>query len=146
MKVDLRDFPHDYGTVVSNPTLKEHNRSFTLDNRSRYLVKKWRIDKVVFKDSTEERCDYLLEVQKHDKFVYYWIELKGKDLVKACRQILNAIRLIDVSEAAEQQARVITTGTSKIDILTLDFVKLDNFMRSKKGRLRAFTNERTEII
>jgi hypothetical protein len=83
MKINLNDFPFDYGVVVSNPTAKEGNRSFTLENLSGYVTKKWSIDKVIFKDEVEQRCDYLIEVQKPDKSVYYWVELKGKDVVKA---------------------------------------------------------------
>lgn len=85
-------------------------------------------------------------MQKVEKRVYYWIELKGKDLVKACRQILNTIRLVNVLEEADQEARVITSATNKIDIRTLDYIRLDNLMRSKKGCLRTYTNQRTEII
>lgn len=83
MNINLTDFPFDYGMAVSTPTAKEGSRSFSLDNQSGYLVKKWTIDKNIFKDNMEERCDYLIEIQKPDRSVYYWIELKGKDLVKS---------------------------------------------------------------
>lgn len=146
MKINLDNFSFDYGTAVSKPTAKDGARSFTLDNQSRYFIKRWSIDKVIFKDSVEERCDYLIEVQKPEKWVYYWIELKGKDLVKACRQILNTIYLVNILEEADQEARVITSGTNKIDIRTLDYLKLDRLMRSKRGCLRTYTNERIETI
>lgn len=146
MKINLNAFAFDYGTAVSNPTANEGNRSFSLNNQSGYVIKKWSIDKIIFKDNNEERCDYLMEVQKPDKTVYYWVELKGKDVVKACRQILSTIRLVNVLEEANQEARVITSGTSKIDIRTLDYLRLDRLMRSKKGRLITYTNERIETI
>lgn len=146
MGINLDDFYFDYGTAVSKPTAKERGRSFILNNKSGYLIRRWSIDKVIFKDSIEERCDYLVEVQKPERRVYYWIELKGKDVVKACRQILNTIRLVSVLEEADQEARVITSATNKIDIRTLDYIKLDGLMRSKRGRLRTFTKERIETI
>jgi hypothetical protein len=146
MRINLDDFDFEYGTAVSKPTAKEGSRSFTLDNQSGYFIRRWGIDEVIFKNSIEERCDYLIEVQKPNNRVYYWIELKGKDLVKACRQILNTIRLANVLEEADQEARVITSGTNKIDIRTLDYINLDRLMRSKRGRLRTYTNEGIEKI
>lgn len=146
MKVNLDDYSFEYGLAVSNPTAKEGNRSFTLENNSEYVIKKWNIDKVIFKGRGEQRCDYLLEVQKPNKSVYYWIELKGKDVVKACRQILNSIRLVAIADLADQEARVLTTGTNKIDIRTLDYLRLNKLMKSKKGSLRIYTNEGLEKI
>lgn len=146
MNINLTDFPFDYGMAVSTPTAKEGSRSFSLDNQSGYLVKKWTIDKNIFKDNMEERCDYLIEIQKPDRSVYYWIELKGKDLVKACRQILNTIRLINYSEEADHEARVITSGTGTIDIRTNDYFRLDRLMRSKNGCLKVYTNKGFEKI
>jgi hypothetical protein len=72
--------------------------------------------------------------------------IKGKRCCESCRQILNSIRLVDVSEQAEQEARVITSGTNKIHIRTLDHVRLDKLMKIKRGSLKIYTNEGLEKI
>lgn len=51
MKINLNNFPFEYGAEVSNPIAEEGSRSFTLDNRSKYFIKKWSIDKIIFNDS-----------------------------------------------------------------------------------------------
>ncbi len=147
MKIDLNDFPFDYGNRESNPTASELGRSFTLRNDSKFIVKRWSIDKVVFKNREEQRCDYLIQViTSIKKPTYFWIELKGKDIVKACRQITNTIELVIVSNRATHEARIITSGTNKIEIRTKEFVGLDNLMRRNGGRLKTYTTEKTETI
>lgn len=146
MKLKLDDFAYDYGKIVSYPTAEENRRSFVLDNRSRSIVKKWAIDKNVFKNNiSDKKCDYLLEVQK-DNIIYFWVELKGKDLTQACRQILRTIELIDISDKAIQHARIITSGTNKIDVRSSEYQKLDKTMRKTGGCLTPYTNKGTEII
>ena len=146
MKIDLNAFPYDYGNKESTPNAAESGRSFTLRNDSKFIVKRWSIDKVVFKNREEKRCDYLIEVTTAIRPTYFWIELKGKDIVKACRQIANTIELVIVSNSATHEARIITSGTNKIDIRTKEFVGLDNLMRRSGGRLKTYTNEKIETI
>lgn len=145
MRIDLDGFPFDYGTAVSNPTAKQGGRSFSLNNNSKHVIKRWAIDNVVFKDRQEERCDYLIKVE-YAYGVYYWVELKGQDLTKGCRQILSTVSLINVSADARQEARVITTGTNRLDIRTNDYNRLDKLMRKAGGCLRAYTKQGTETI
>ena len=146
LKIDLSGFPFDYGTAVSNPTASEGSRSFRLDNQSAFIVRRWAIDKVVFENRNEERCDYLIEVQNPKKTIYYWIELKGKDIIKACRQITSCIDLINVSEDIRQHARIITSGTNQLEIRSNDYSKLKLRMKKTGGHLKTYTNYGSEII
>ena len=143
MKVNLNDYSYDYGTAVSRPTASEFGRTFILDNKSKYIAKKWAIDKVVFRGKINERCDYLIEI---DGNRYYWVELKGKDLKKACCQLLNTLEIVDTSNAKIQEARIITTKTNKIDIRTIEYQKLDKLMGKTGGRLKTYTNQGSETI
>ena len=145
MKINLENFPFDYGKVVSNPSANEGGRSFILDNKSGHVIRRWAIDNVVFKNSTEIRCDYLIEVQKK-KVTYFWVELKGKDLVKACKQILNTINFIHVASEVQQESRVITTGTNTIDIRSIEYQRLDKIMRKTGGCLKSHTTKAIEVI
>jgi hypothetical protein len=72
--------------------------------------------------------------------------LKGKDIIKACRQILNAIRLISISEAAIQYARIVATGVNKLAIRSIDYLRLDTLMRQTGGNLKTYTNFGVEKI
>jgi len=146
MKVNLEDHPFHYGKVVSNPSASEKGRSFSLDNKSGYVVRRWAIDRVVFKDNRKEKkCDYLIEVQRK-KLTFYWIELKGKDLVQACRQVINTINLINVSFDIQQESRIITTGTNTIDIRSIEYQILDRMMRKTGGSLKTHTKMAIEVI
>ncbi len=145
MRVNLNDYKYDYGKEVSNPTAEENGRSFTLQNESKCIVKKWAIDKVVFKDRIDERCDYLILVHKKIEKVYYWIELKGSDVVKACKQILNTIHQIEV-EGRVHEARIVSSKTPAPALRDITYIKLDNQMRKFGGCLKTYTNQGTERI
>ena len=145
MKINLEDFAYEYGKAVSFPTASEGGRSFVLDNQLNHVSRKWAIDKVVFKGREEERCDYLIEVQAN-KTIYYWVELKGKDITKACRQVLSALGLINFVDNIRHEARIITTGTNKIDIRSLEYQRLSKLMLETGGKLLQYTNTKTEVI
>ncbi|MDQ2752789.1 MAG: hypothetical protein M3R72_07180 [Bacteroidota bacterium] len=145
MKVNLNDYEYDYGKDVSNPTAEENGRSFTLQNESKFLIKKWAIDKVVFKDRIDERCDYLILIHKKTEKVYYWIELKGSDIVKACEQIMNTIKQVD-AEIKVHEARIISSKTPIPALRDITYAKLDNQMRKLGGCLKTYTNQGTERI
>ena len=145
MKIDLQNYPFEYGAAVSNPTAKENGRSFLLENQSKLIIKKWAIDKVVFKDRTDERCDYLILVQKETSKVYYWIELKGSDIVKACKQILNTISQIEI-EVKTHEARIVSSKTPVPALRDISYIKLDNQMRKFGGCLKIYTNQGIERI
>jgi hypothetical protein len=146
MSIELTDFEFEYGIAVKIAVASEKGRSFKLENKSEFIIKRWAIDKIVFKNSDEERCDYLIEVSNNEGLIYYWIELKGKDIIKACRQILNAIRLISISEAAIQYARIVATGVNKLAIRSIDYLRLDTLMRQTGGNLKTYTNFGVEKI
>ena len=146
MKINLEDYAFEHGKVVSNPTAEENGRSFILQNDSKYIVRKWAIDKVIFKNRDEERCDYLLLIENKQNNVYYWIELKGRDINKGCGQILSTICLINTEGNAVQHARVISTGTIAPALRNNNYKKLDNFMRVSGGKLQVYTNQGIERI
>lgn len=72
-------------------TVKESGRSFTLKNEASTVILKIKVDGCLIKNE-EERCDYLFEIHEPCTLVYY-LELKGKDIEKACSQLRNTIRL-----------------------------------------------------
>ena len=147
MKIELSNYRDEYESkIVPLPTAKEKGRSFTLDNQSAFLVKKWAIDKNIFKNKPEKRCDYLLLVERKQKPIYYWIELKGSDIIEACRQIRSTIENIYVEKDAILQARIITTRVYTFDLREKDYKKLEAIIGKSKGEIIVHNIHFTERI
>ena len=138
MSVNLDDYGFDYGKAVSYPVAEENGLSFTLQNDSKLVVKKWAVDNVVFKGRKEKRCDYLLFVKGIDIDVYYWIELKGSDVIKACEQILSTINMIVIDKNAIQHSRIISSRVYERDARDNTYRRLDKMMRATGGRLHIY--------
>src|SRR4051794_39277486 len=129
MKIDLRECKYEYGKIVSSPSVEENGRSFTLHNESKYVIWKWAIDKDVFRNKEEKRCDYLLLVDTRERKIYYWIEIIGSDIIEAFRQILSTITNISVEKTAIQQARIIATKAYVPDLRSKDYSKLEEVIK-----------------
>ncbi len=146
MKVNLDDYEYEYGKDVSNPTVEENGRSFTLINESKFIIKKWAIDKKVFKNRTEKRCDYLLFVERRKVNIYYWIELKGEDINEAYKQILSTVSNVNIEQTAVQHARVIATKNRTPDIRNKEYFKLEEIVRKSGGKIIVRINQFSEKI
>ncbi len=75
-------------TSDSKIVLEENNRKIIFDNPCNSSYKKVHIDGEVIKEG--ERCDYLLT--STDEREEYFVELKGKDVLKACSQLKVTIK------------------------------------------------------
>ena len=138
MSTNLDDYEYDYGKAVSYPAAEENGLSFMLQNDSKLVVKKWAIDNVIFKDRKEKRCDYLLFVKGTDVDIYYWIELKGSDVIKACEQILSTISMIVIDKNAIQHSRIISIRVYERDARDNTYRRLDKMMRATGGNLHIY--------
>lgn len=147
MPINLSDYQDEYqGKIVFLPTAKEKGRSFTLDNQSGFLIRKWAVDKNIFKNRVEKRCDYLLLVEKMKKSVYFFIEIKGSDVIEACKQINSTIENIYIEKDAILQARIITTRVYAFDVREKDYKRLEGIIGKAKGKIIVRTNHYSEII
>lgn len=78
---------HKIITSDSKIVFEENSRKIIFENPCKVNYKKVHIDGVVIND--DERCDYLLTSEDERK--EYFVELKGKDVMKACSQLKNTI-------------------------------------------------------
>lgn len=79
---------HKIITSDSKIVLEENCRKIIFENPCMVDYKKVHIDGVVIKEG--ERCDYLLT--SADECEEYFVELKGKDVIKACSQLKMTIK------------------------------------------------------
>ena len=56
----------------------------------------------------ESKCDYLFVV-KHDNIDGYFVEMKGSDINKACKQLLSSIEKLRANITGNIFARIVTT-------------------------------------
>ena len=75
-------------TVDRFIVFKENNRVFKVNNQRYKELVKYYIDKCLIENiQNQKACDYGL---KNDKNIYF-IELKGKNIIQACKQINQTI-------------------------------------------------------
>jgi len=70
---------------------EENGKKFELINKSQFQIRKVKVDFCLNQLRNEKRCDYLMSIDKINKPVVFFIELKGGDLIKAVKQINDSI-------------------------------------------------------
>ncbi len=70
----------------------ENGKLFKLENKSGFFIRKVKVDKCIPQKIGEGRCDYLMNIDENKKI--YFIELKGGDLRKALKQIIDTIEYL----------------------------------------------------
>lgn len=84
-----------------------------LYNISGFPVYQWHIDGDIDKNSTENKCDYLLEIHKTSSIAFFPIEIKGKsNLIHALVQLEATINKYNLNRnGCEINPRVVMKGT-----------------------------------
>ena len=92
-------------------TCQENNRSFTLKNATDFV--KVKIDGVIFPNGDKTvRCDYLfLKEEEQQRIIEIFVELKGKDVEKAVKQLEQSIEMFAQSNKRYAFAVVTTVST-----------------------------------
>lgn len=70
---------------------EENKRKYIANNVNSDLVYRFKIDGEVINNTTQKRCDYLVENETSKNA--FFVELKGVDIGTACMQILETICL-----------------------------------------------------
>lgn len=102
-------------TREKNVTREERKKRYNLLNPERYKVTVFKIDGgIVHNEEDVLACDYLYFVHK-TKPKAVFVELKGKDIAHAIKQITNSMDMIagDFPEA-EKMARIICRSVPRI--------------------------------
>lgn len=70
---------------------EEKGKKFELLNKSQFQIRKIKVDSCLNQLRNEKRCDFLMSIDKINKPIVFFIELKGGDLIKAIKQINDSI-------------------------------------------------------
>jgi hypothetical protein len=103
-------------------TVSENKSKYSLNNPQRREVCKVVIDGCLMTGDQGKQCDYLL--LSCDTSVAYFIELKGKDLSHAIRQLDQSIdQLSSNLDGLRINARVVLSKTQTPDLRTSAYIK-----------------------
>ncbi|UCZ56530.1 hypothetical protein LGV61_12490 [Desulfurispirillum indicum] len=131
-------FPADCVQVIAGQRIvfKENNRSFCLLNAQRVVIRKVHIDGCLIPQSDRQRaCDYGAWIDSQSKA--YFIELKGKNIQHAVRQIIASINFVQQNhmEECEGKALEAVIVSSKNHAPNLkqspDYIKLKSMLHQK---------------
>ena len=121
--------------------VEEKGKKYTLDNTQEECIAKKKVDKGLLNTASEKKADYLLIRCEHD--IAYFVELKGCDVSKACKQILSTITLLQniVGNAQILNARIVCSRVSTPDIRSSHYINLKNHCKTKNGTLLVKTKQ-----
>lgn len=140
--IDLKQFhslcPSQAPLIVSRD--KGQGREHRAKNPGRNQVRHYQIDGVVIREMTE-KCDFLL--LNDTKRTAYLIELKGKHLLDAIKQLINTARLLEDSLLGFCINYRIVYRSNTHAIRSSEYAR---FRRSVGGLVRAQTDRIEETI
>jgi hypothetical protein len=114
MKLSCEEFEKNYpkcttcsqGKLV---TVEENKRKYIFRNTSSKRICKIQIDGCAISNSSSKKCDYLIVVCEPQGGDLYFIELKGKDLIRAVEQLTETIQHFKSEIAGKVFARVVVS-------------------------------------
>lgn len=112
--------------------VSEKGKKFQLNNRKLYKAKIVNIDDCVIKNRECKSCDYGIILD--ECLEGYLIELKGSDLKRACKQILDTVKYIKNAGYYEFEElklfAAIVTSKNKVPRLkqSPEYIKLSRFV------------------
>jgi hypothetical protein len=124
----------------------ENGKTFKLENKSGLIVRKVKVDKCLAQKVEEGRCDFLMNVD--EKRIVYFIELKGGDLRKGLKQIIDTIEYLN-SEFTNFifEARIVGSGNVPRLKTIIAYKNLAKLVLPTNGKIIYRTNKfHTESI
>jgi len=119
----------------------ENGKCYRLINSSRVEVKKIKVDKCLPQKEMEKRCDYLMRVDDQGIRRAIFIELKGKRLVDAIKQIQDTIDYLKKEfEGFQLDARIVGSGDIPKIANLPEYLKLDRTVHETNGKFIRATN------
>lgn len=91
--------------------VKENNRQFVVIVPQKCDADKVQVDTADFETGVK-RCDYAIRVTPTHKQFFYYVELKGNDILKAAKQLVSTVemRKSDYAGYLQKEAWVISGG------------------------------------
>lgn len=118
----------------------EKGKTFKLENKSGFVVRKVKVDKCIPQAVGEGRCDFLMDIEENKKV--FFIELKGGNLDKALEQICDSILYLK-SEYKNYifEARIVGSRDSPDFLSSDNYRKLAKLIIPTKGNIKRGTNK-----
>ncbi len=124
-------------------TVNQNRRKFTIQNKSALKINKVEVDGCYIKDGL--KCDYLFEIINKDIILVFYVELKGKDIEHAIKQLLSTINYCKViHKDIEKECYIIASRVPKSSTSTQNIKK--EFKKKYKIQLFIDTYSKKVII
>lgn len=121
---------------------EENGKKFELKNNSGLIIKKIKVNFWLAQEVNEKRCDFLMSIDRINKPVVFFIELKGGDLVEAVKQLLDSV--IFLKEEFRNyviNARIIGSRDVPGFVNTPAYKKLGALVEQFNGSIKRSTNK-----
>ncbi len=132
-----------------NVSASESGRKYSIDNKSKKEIVKYKIDGGLINDDNEIKCDYGFYTEDN---VLYLVELKGGDYGHAIDQIINTVKKL-VKEPkiilSKLNARVVISKARPPELRSSNEQKLKRLLDSycfDKDNLKKQSQQMTEIL
>jgi hypothetical protein len=128
---------------------QECGRKYSIINKSKKEIVKYKIDGGLINNNDEIRCDYGFYTE--DKFLFL-VELKGRDYSQAIDQIINTISLLIEKpkiKVSKINARIVASKLSSPELRSSNEKKLKRLLDSycfDKDNLKKQSQQMTEIL
>ena len=134
--------------------MSEENRTFTVVVPGRCQPKKIHIDTEPFVKILKRRCDYAVEVfRDSQKQVFFFVELKGGDVLKAAEQLAYTAEhlddykhLLDYRPFAIRHACIVASQGLKPSITTRYQVWLARLKKCDFSSVKVRTHQLTALV
>lgn len=115
--------------------VEENGRTYIIENTENECIAKIKVDGGLAASSREKKADYLFIRCKHN--VLYFVELKGSDVTKACKQILSTITWFQelVGNLHNINARVVSSRSSAPHLRSSYYEQLKRHCNKNNGKL-----------
>lgn len=122
-------------------TASELGKTYTLNNVSKYKVKKVKVDKCIISKETSKKCDYLMHLTGNERDRAIFIELKGGALIDAVKQLHESISYFKGEFSnCEISARIVGTTDVPNFKNSPHYRKLTRVIEQTKGTIKRATN------
>lgn len=106
---------------------------YRVENASRYPLKVYEVEGCLIKGNDQKQCDRLLWVAETQNC--YFIELKGKKILDAVRQIDHSIQQIKPPSEVRVNGRIVCSKINAPDIKSIDYKRLEVKLKQTGGNL-----------
>ncbi len=119
----------------------ENGKYYKLNNVSKLIIRKVKVDGCLFRNTSEKRCDYLMTMEDKKLQRAIFIELKGGDLTDALKQLyFTVIYLKNEFKNYRIDARIVGSRDIPRFLNNPSYLKLAKEVFPTGGKIERATN------